>query len=192
MIATEEPAIVSARTSLKDKLDYSDYAAIPPDGKRYEIMEGELYVTPAPSPLHQRVSKRLQRQLEAYFESRGIGEVFDAPIDVILTKNDIVQPDLVIVTDSALVSSRGIEGPPAIVVEVLSPSNREYDQRAKARRYFSLGIRHYWIVDPEAHRIECFRVAEGSYALVLQAEGDTAISHPDFPGLTFSLADLWR
>ncbi len=63
---------------LKPKLDYSDYASIPPDGKRYEILDGELCVTPAPSPLHQRVSRRLQRQLEDYFHARGLGEVFNA------------------------------------------------------------------------------------------------------------------
>jgi Uma2 family endonuclease len=87
-------------TGLKQKLDYSDYARIPPDGKRYEILEGELYWTPAPSPLHQRISKRLQRTLEAYFEARSLGEVFDAPIDVILTAQDVVQPDLVVVANA--------------------------------------------------------------------------------------------
>lgn len=86
--------------------------AIPPDGKRYEILEGELYVTPAPSPLHQRASKRLQRQLEAYFEGRSLGEVFNAPIDVILTPHDVFQPGLVVVTESSQISQRGIEGAP--------------------------------------------------------------------------------
>src|SRR5687767_12118987 len=95
---------------LKQTLDYSDYAAILPDGNRYEILEGELYVTPAPNPLHQRVSKRLQRQLEDYFEGRSLGEVFNAPIDVILTPHDVVQPDLVVVTDAGRISQRGIEG----------------------------------------------------------------------------------
>ena len=84
-------------TGLKQKLDYSDYAAIPPDRNRYEVLDGELLVTPAPSPLHQRVSKRLQRQLEQFFEAGGRGEVFDAPIDVILSVHDVVQPDLVVV-----------------------------------------------------------------------------------------------
>lgn len=96
-------------TGLKQRLDYSDYVRIPPDGKRYEILEGELYVTPAPSPLHQRVSKRLQRKLEAYFEARSLGEVFNAPIDVILTAQDVVQPDLVVVANAGQVSQRGIE-----------------------------------------------------------------------------------
>ena len=179
-------------TGLKQKLDYSDYARIPPDGKRYELLEGELYVTPAPSPLHQRISKRLQRKLEAYFEGRSLGEVFNAPIDLILTPHDVVQPDLVVVTEPAHVSDRAIEGPPALVVEVLSPSTRDHDRTVKARRYAALGIRHYWLVDPEASRIECYRAEAGAYALVVQAQGEASLSHPDWPGLTISLAELWR
>jgi len=179
-------------TGLKQKLDYSDYARIPPDGKRYELLEGDVYVTPAPSPRHQRISRRLQRQLEDYFHARGLGEVFNAPIDLILTPHDVVQPDLVIVTDPGQVSGRGIEGPPALVVEVLSPSTREHDRTVKARRYAALGIRHYWVVDPEASRVECYRLEAGAYALVMQAEGDASLSYPDWPDLTISLADLWR
>jgi Uma2 family endonuclease len=177
---------------LKQKLDYSDYANIPPDGKRYELLEGDLYVTPAPSPLHQRVSKRLQRVLEAYFEAPGLGEVFNAPIDLILTPHDVVQPDLVVVTDPAQVSGRGVEGPCALVVEVLSPSTREHHRTAKARRYATLGIRHYWLVDPETSRLECYREEAGAYTLVVQAEGGAVLSHPDWPGLALTLADLWR
>ncbi|MFQ5520219.1 MAG: Uma2 family endonuclease [Candidatus Methylomirabilia bacterium] len=179
-------------TGLKQKLDYSDYAHILPDGKRYELLEGDLYVTPAPSPLHQRISKRLQRKLEAYFEAGGLGELFNAPIDVILTPHDVVQPDLVVVTDAVQVSERGIEGPPALVVEIVSPATRDRDRTVKARRYVALGIRHYWLVDPEASRLECYRAEAGAYALVAQGEGDQSVSHPDRPDLSLSLADLWQ
>jgi Uma2 family endonuclease len=136
------------------------------------------------------VSKRLERRLEAYFESRGLGEVFNAPIDVILTPQDVVQPDLVVVTDAAQVSQRGIEGPPALVVEVLSPTTGDRDRTVKARRYAALGVRHYWLVDPEGARLECYRAEAGEYVLVVQGEGDRSVSHPDWPDL--SLADLWR
>ena len=95
-------------SELKQKLDYSDYAEFPSDGNRHELMEGDLYVTPAPSPLHQRISKRLQRQLETYFEQRSLGEVFSVPIDVILTFYDVNQPDLVVVTNPQQISQRAI------------------------------------------------------------------------------------
>ena len=111
--------------ALKQTLDYSDLACAPDDGLRYEILDGDLLVTPAPSVVHQRVSRRLQRQLEDYFHAEGRGEVFDAPTDVILTPHDVVEPDLLVVTDIQQLSRRGVEGPPALVVEILSSSTRE-------------------------------------------------------------------
>lgn len=179
-------------TRLKQKLDYDDYAGIPSDGHRYEIIEGDLYVTPAPSPLHQRVSRRLQRKLEDYSGERGLGEVFDAPIDLILTRHDVVQPDLLVVADPSQVSQRGIEGAPLLVVEILSPSTRSQDRTVKARRYAALGIPHYWIVDPEAQRLECYRLDAGAYTLGSEGEGDAVVSPSDWPGLRLPLADLWR
>jgi Uma2 family endonuclease len=175
---------------LKQVLDYGDYACIPPDGKRYELLEGDLHVTPAPSPLHQWVSKRLQRQLEAYFEARGLGRVFNAPLDVILTPHDVVQPDLVVVTDSAQLSARGIEGAPALLVEVLSPGTVSYDRATKSRRYAALGVPHLWLLDPDSRRLECYRLEGSGYRSVIQAEGDDVVEHPDWPGLVIRLGDL--
>lgn len=177
--------------SLKQKLDYGDYLTLPEDGRRYELLEGDLAVTPAPSPLHQRVSKRLQRQLEAYFETRGLGEVFNAPVDVILTPHDVVQPDLVVVGQAAQVSNRGIEGAPLLVVEVLSPTTRERDRTIKASRYSALGVMHYWILDPEAQRLECYVLEGNRYVLRAQGEGQTTLTHPNFAELSLSLGSLW-
>ena len=85
--------------STKTKLTYDDYAALPDDGRRYELLAGELYMNPAPSPLHQRISKRLQRQLEAFFEENKLDEVFDASVDLIFGPHDVAQPDIVVVGD---------------------------------------------------------------------------------------------
>jgi Uma2 family endonuclease len=177
---------------LKRKLDYSDIAAAPSDGKRYELVDGELLVNPAPSPMHQRISKRLLRQLEDYFQERAIGEVFYAPLDVILTPHDVFEPDLLVVADPRHISKRGIEKPPLLVVEILSPSTRNVDRGIKSRRYAELGVPHYWIVDPEEKRVECFRLAAGAYAPVVDAKGDVTLQHPDWDGLTVDLAALWR
>ena len=123
--------------------------------------------SPSPRPLHQRVSKRLQRQLEAYFEEKGLGEVFNAPVDVILTMHDVVVPDLVVVTTPPQVTERAIEGPTAIIVEILSPSTQSRDRQLKAGRYAALGVVHYWIVDPVGRTLECYRLEEGRYVTVL-------------------------
>lgn len=179
-------------TRLKRKLDYEDYARLPDDGKRYEILDGELYVTASPSLLHQRLSKRLQRRLEDFFEVRGLGEVFNAPIDLILAQHDIVVPDLVIVAEPGQLSARAIEGAPLLVVEILSPSTRTRDRGAKMGRYATLGIPHYWIVDPDAQTIECWRLESGQYRLVTQATVPEVLMHPDWPELAIDLAAIWR
>lgn len=179
-------------TPLTRKLDYEDYARLPDDGQRHEILDGQHCVTPAPSPLHQRVSKRLQRKLEDHFEARELGEVFDAPIDMILGRHDVAQPDILVVAEPAEVSGREIEGPPLLAVEVLSPSTRRHDEETKLRRYAALGIPHYWTVDPEGRWIRCHRLEGGAYRLVLTGEGDSAFTPPDWPELTIRLADLRR
>lgn len=174
---------------IKQRLDYEDYAKLPDDGKQYELLEGDLLVTPAPTPLHQRVSKRLQRQLEAYFEERAMGEVFDAPLDVILTSRDVFQPDLVVARPDQI-SARGIEGPPLLLVEIISPTTEERDRVMKANRYAQLRVPHFWLVEPDLPQIECYRLQGNTYELVIQAQGAAALTHPDFPGLNIQLALL--
>jgi Uma2 family endonuclease len=179
------------RRALDAKLTYDDYAAVPSDGLIYQIVDGDVFVTPAPSPYHQRASKRLQRQLEAYFEPSGRGEVFNAPIDLILGPHDIVQPDLVVVTPAAI-TRRGIEDVPLLVVEVLSPSNEAFDREIKARRLAALRLPHYWLVDPDLQRLECYRNEGGTFVLAASAAGSESIGAPGFEGLTVDLGALWR
>ena len=174
------------------KLEYRDLVQTPDDCRRYELLDGALYVTPSPRPLHQRVSKRLQRQLEAYFEDEGLGEVFNAPVDVILTLHDVVVPDLVVVTTPQQVSDRAIEGAPALIVEILSPTTRARDRKLKAERYAMLGVRHYWIVDPKRRTIECYRLEGTHYVPVIAAESPSCLIHPNWPGMTIDLAAIWR
>jgi Uma2 family endonuclease len=176
----------------RPRVSYADLLAMPDDGRRYEIIDGELFdVSAAPSPSHQRVAKRLLRQLEAYFEAPGRGEVFIAPVDVVLTTWDVFEPDLVVVTERGQVTARAVEGSPALVVEVLSPSTRSYDRTKKGRRYAALGISHFWVVDPAEARLQCYRLEEGAYQLVAGGQGSVVLTHSDFPGLTIDLAPLW-
>lgn len=185
-----EPAAVD--DDINRPLTYDDYAAIPPDGRKWEILDGDLYVTPAPNTQHQRLSFRLQRMLADYVEPRG-GEVFDAPFDVIFGRHDVAQPDLVVVTDPAQLSTRGYEGTPSFLIEILSPSNRPYDRQTKSRRYLELGVAHYWIVDPELRTIDCYRAVEGHWRQVgCFGVSDRVLEHPDFPGLEIDLARLFR
>ena len=173
------------------RLTYDDFVRFPDDGLRHELIDGAHYVSPSPVPLHQRVSKRLHRALEDYFEARRLGEVFYAPVDVVLTNHDVVVPDLVVVAKASQVSDRAIEGAPLLVVEILSPSSVRRDRRVKFDRYAVLGIAHYWIVDPKARAIECYRLQPGGYKQVVRANGSERLEHPDFPELSIGAGDVW-
>jgi Uma2 family endonuclease len=176
-------------SGLKTRLDYGDYCAIPPDGRRWELTEGEVHVTPAPSPQHQRILGNLYLLLREQLEPGAT--VFVAPVDVILSPHDVVQPDLVAVTQASQISERGIEGAPHLVAEVLSPTTAAYDRTTKSRRYAALGVTHYWLVDPAARRLECYRRRGEAWVPMAEAVGDGVLAHPDFPGVSLSLSRLW-
>jgi Uma2 family endonuclease len=174
-------------------LTYRDYEALPADGRRYELHEGELSVTPAPGTRHQRVIGAMHVLLRAHVEAHRLGEVFLSPVDCILSDTTVVQPDLVYLdaTRAPLVSERGIEGPPTLAVEILSPSTTTIDRNRKRQLYALHGIPYYWIVDPEARTVEAYGLGGGRYALLGRAEGAGPASLPPFPDLIFPPASLW-
>lgn len=175
---------------LRAKLRYADLANTPDDGKRYELLDGVLVVTPSPTLVHQRVSRRLVRRLEDFFVPAGLAEVFAAPTDVLLSDHDVLVPDIVVVTSQTPTSVAAIEGPPLLVVEILSPSSVRFDRGAKSRRYAAFDVPHYWVVDPDAQVIECYRNVDGQFLEVMRAS-DGVFMHPDFAGLAFDMAGLW-
>lgn len=177
--------------TLPRRVTYDDYCTFPDDGKRYEVLEGEVYMTPAPSPQHQFAGRQLQRVLEAYFRDPEDHLVLNAPLDVILAPDDVVQPDLVVVPRGPQLSKRGVEGAPTLLVEVLSPSRPEYDRTTKARRYAARGVVHFWVVDPDARTLECYRLVDGIYRLDVSGMGSSDVTVPGFPGLSIPLAGLW-
>ena len=174
-------------------LTYKDYEALPADGRRYELHDGELSVTPAPSPRHQEISGNLNEILRGHVKTRGLGKVFYSPIDCILSDITVVQPDLVYLDPSrlALLSNRGIEGPPTLVVEILSPSTTEIDRSTKRQVYARHGVPYYWIVDPEVRVVEAYVLSEGAYQLSARVAGSEPVSLPPFSALAFVLASLW-
>jgi Uma2 family endonuclease len=144
---------------------YEDYRTLPDDRNRYEVIDGELLMTPAPSTTHQRVSKRLGRMLLQELEDTGIAIVYYAPIDVIFSPTSVVQPDLVVVMKErqGIITERGIEGPPDIVIEILSPTSRSADLHSKRKLYSSQEVSEYWIADPETHTVEVLELTQDGY-----------------------------
>src|ERR1700694_2230960 len=134
-------------------LTYQDYAALPDDGKRYEIHDGELCEMAAPTPPHQIVSANLFTILRAHVSARGLGLVLYTPLDVILSdvpsETTILQPDIIFLDSErrGLISGRAIEGPPTLAVEILSPSTAHLDRTRKRELYARYGVPYYWLVD---------------------------------------------
>src|ERR1700693_2791928 len=161
-------------------LTYSDYAALPDDGRRYELHQGKLSVTPTPGVRHQRVIIPLGSRLYEHVRARGLGEVLVAPTDCILSNVTVVQPDILYVaTDrQAITSERGIEGAPTLVVEVLSPSTVRLDRGRKMTLYAEHGVPYYWIVDPETRSIEAFALAGAEYARAGRVTSEPAALPP--------------
>lgn len=160
---------------------YEDYALLPDDGKRYEVIRGELYMSAAPRPLHQRVIFRLSYFLESFLEVHKVGTAFGAPIDVLLPEKlgDPVQPDILFVREDRLgiVGETYIEGAPDLAIEVLSPSNPAHDRSLKYLLYEEAGVPEYWIIDPLDRTVEVYVLKEGTYEqLGKWSEGETAHS----------------
>lgn len=181
--------VVHARVRFKAE----DIWDTPEDGKRYEVIDGELYVSPPPIPPHQDAAGSLYLYLGAHIRRRRLGKLYFAPIGVVLDGENGVQPDLVFVSrqHTDIITDRGIEGTPDLVVEVLSPSTQSRDRGVKLRRYAAAGVPHYWIADPRRRTLQAYRLSEGGYDLVgTYAPGDTF--RPElFPGLEIPLDDLW-
>jgi Uma2 family endonuclease len=142
--------------------DYSDYARLPDDGNHYEVLDGELLVTPSPSPDHQVVSFRLAGVLDAYVTRHRLGVVIP-DVDLLFQEGHFLRPDILVVPESsrAGIKKRGIETTPSLVVEVLSPTSRGIDLVKKPARYGDFGVPEYWVLDPEDRFVWVWRYAEG-------------------------------
>ena len=157
--------MISAQPVLK--FTYEDYRTTPED-KRYELLDGDLLMTPAPNLKHQRLQLGLSRLLARFIEERALGELFVAPCDVVLSDHDVVQPDLLFVSrERAHLLSDGdaVRGAPDLVVEILSPATADRDRGYKRALYARRGVAEYWLVDPADETIAVHRLRGGVLAV---------------------------
>lgn len=174
-------------------LTYADYAALPDDGRRYELIDGDLVLTPTPGSAHQFVLARLFAILNHHVVERQRGEILFAPLDVILSDSTTVQPDLVYLASDRerQLRKRGVDGAPTLVVEVLSPTRPEYDVEVKRELYFRHRVPHYWIVDPEKRTLEGLVLGDSEYLRDgAFSDADEASLRP-FADLVIPLARVW-
>jgi Uma2 family endonuclease len=172
---------------------YEDYLLFPDDGKRYEIVDGEKLVTPAPFIAHQRASTNLTRILSTWTSANGSGETFHAPFDVILSPADVVQPDSIVIgrERADIITPKNVAGAPDLVVEILSESTRKTDFLVKRKTYERFGVREYWIVDPEIRRVEVFVLRDGSLRKTSEHAAGESIESSAFRGLTVRVEEIF-
>jgi len=174
-------------------LTYEDYVLLPDDRNRYEILEGELTVTPAPSTKHQSASANLFKLLSRHIDDRNLGKLFYAPVDLILDPTTILQPDLLFVFSAhqQIITERAIEGVPDLVVEILSPTTSRTDRVTKAQIYGRHSVPIYWIVDPDEESVEIYRLEGDVFRLEVTLQGATPTIVPPFKEFAIAASDVF-
>lgn len=172
---------------------YDDYAAIPDDGKRYEIVNGVLYISPAPGWPHQEIVGEIFAHLRAYMRTTRSGGVFTSPIDVELAPNTVFQPDVVIllIASQKKLKERHIVGAPDLLVEVVSPSSETHDRHRKIDAYARAGVPEYWIVDPHARTVEVLMLDKGEYHSQGVYRGQATLPSQIVPGLLVHVEEFF-
>lgn len=163
------------------------------DEQRYEIIDGELLVTPAPGTRHQRVISELGYRFLQFVRDRKLGEVFFAPTDVVLEEDEVVQPDILFIRAQRVpevVGEHAIHGAPDLVAEILSPSSLQRDRHRKYALYERSGVREFWIVDPANRAIEVFARGEGRYELVSFSAETGAVTSRVLPGFAVAVGEV--
>lgn len=169
-----------------------DYMKID-DGRRYELIGGEMIVVPSPRPKHQRVSGRIFNHFENYLKNNRLGEVFSAPIDVILGEH-VVQPEILFISKEHLdiIGELNIQGAPDLVVEILSISTAAHDKKKKSQLYFKHGVKEYWLVDLDAKLVDVFKTGEKGWRWVGTFDQEDILSSALLPGLEIKLLEVFK
>lgn len=179
--------------ALQRRLTAKDLAALPDDGNRYEIIGGQLFVSPSPNSRHQRVSFELAGVLYAFLKETSTGFGFAAPMDVRLSPNDVVQPDLFVVLrhHSEIIEGPAIAGAPDLVIEILSPSSIETDFLRKSKLYERSGVREYWIVNPEGETVSVQSLDGDRFVIAGEYRREDTLHSSVLEGFELELASIF-
>ncbi|MBI5207515.1 MAG: Uma2 family endonuclease [Candidatus Firestonebacteria bacterium] len=175
----------------KRKFTYEDYLKTPED-KRYELIEGELIMTPSPIIYHQRISKKIYYELEKFIREKRIGEIFYAPCDVHLDNGNVFQPDILFVSKNRLniIGEKNIQGAPDLIIEILSEATAYMDFGKKKRLYARFGVKEYWIADPQEKVIEIYSLKDNMFILI-NTFSEKDILKSSFLGIEIKLSDIF-
>jgi len=181
-------------TTQAKPVTYDDYLSLPDDGKKYEIIDGELIMSPSPGTDHQKISIRLAHILFSHVSSKKLGEVFEAPIDIVLSMTDVVQPDIVFISSERtdIITKKNIIAAPDLVMEIISESTETLDRVTKKNLYERYGVREYWIVNPETRVVEQYILKEKSFESKGKFSDDQVVDVQVIPDLSIDLKTIFQ
>ena len=174
------------------KYTYEDYCKIS-DDKRYELIDGELLMTPSPLTNHQRISRRLEFILEKFITENKLGELFDAPYDVYFDNENVVQPDILFISKDKLgiIGEKNVQGAPDLVIEIITENSAYRDMVQKKKLYAKFGVKEYWIVIPEGEEIEIYILKDNTFRLCKAYGKDDTLESPLLKGLKIELTGIF-
>ena len=178
------------------RMTYDDLVDLPDDGLRHELIDGEHFVTPSPIPAHQFIVGNLYFSIGTYLKKHPIGVIAFAPLDVVFTRYDVVEPDLIYFSSERfreVVTEKNAQGPPNLAIEIVSPGTRRRDEVLKRRLYERMGVDEYWIVDPKVATVKVHRLEDGKYRRTeLSLEENDVLTTPLLPGLALPLSAVFE
>jgi Uma2 family endonuclease len=176
------------------RVTFAELQEWPDDGRRYELYDGEVIVVPSPFPRHQRVASNIEEMLREYERAAG-GLIFRAPLDIVLSEHNVVQPDVVFFRKErrhVVDMMAATRAAPDLAVEVLSRSTEARDRGRKMQLLARFGVPEYWIVDPVKNTLELYVLRGTAYELVASGDERSAITSPTLPHLTFPAARVFE
>ena len=178
--------------NVSTKFTYNDYLLMP-DEKRYELLEGEFYMVPSPNEAHQRVSENLGFLLWQHVRENKLGFVYNAPFDVVLSEEDVVQPDILFISKerSNIITENNVSGSPDLVVEITSSSSSKRDKEIKSKIYSKCGVKEYWIVNPIIGNIDVKSLKSGLLETIRTYDKDVVLTSQILPDLKIDLREVF-
>ncbi|MDQ2787438.1 MAG: Uma2 family endonuclease [Chloroflexota bacterium] len=168
---------MALRRTETQPMTYDDYCLLPDDGKRYQVIEGELFVSPAPRTTHQQIIVQLMALLHTHVTAHRLGKVYVAPTDVLLSPTTVVQPDILFIRreNLGIITELNIQGPPDLCIEVLSPGTESVDRERKMAVYARYGVQEYWIINPMRQMVSIYACDSGIFALKREMTGNDMV-----------------
>lgn len=178
---------------ISTKYTHADLLSFPEDGKRREIIDGDMFVTPAPKLNHQRILIRLTEAFLNHLSSHPVGELIVSPMDVIFSDFDVLEPDLIFVlNEHKEILKDWVRGAPDLVIEILSPTTAARDRGVKLRTYARFGVKEYWIVDPEERAVEVYHLMLEGYELVRTFQQTDTITSSLLPEFALPVSAVFK